>query len=98
MENAVRGRDAPGAAPPSALDSRAINLGLGKALAADLQRILAGPPEQAATTLRAAAEGGVIQAQLVYGQWLLDGRGVDRYLAAAVQWFRHAARKLTPWR
>ncbi len=80
----------------SALDSHAINRTSPEALAADLQRILAGPPEQAAATLRAAAEGGVVQAQLVYGQWLLDGRGVACDPAQAVQWFHHAAREGEP--
>ena len=80
----------------AALDSRAINQASPEALAADLQRILAGPPGQAAATLRAAAEGGVVQAQLVYGQWLLDGRGVARDPAQAVQWFEHASRKGEP--
>ncbi|MER1966141.1 tetratricopeptide repeat protein [Castellaniella sp. GW247-6E4] len=79
-----------------ALNGHAINQATPETLAADLQRILAGPPEQAAATLRAAAEGGVVQAQLVYGQWLLDGRGVARDAAQAVQWFEHAARKGEP--
>jgi len=78
------------------MDSHAINRASQEALAADFQRILAGPPEQAAATLRAAAEGGVIQAQLVYGQWLLDGHGVARDPSAAAQWFCHAARENHP--
>ena len=88
----------PEGAQPSgcALDSRTLNQTDPQSLAADLQRILAGPPEQAAATLRAAAEGGVVQAQLVYGQWLLDGRGVAPDPAQAVQWFHHAARKGEP--
>lgn len=88
---------AEGIAPSAcALDSRAINQAPDDTLAANLQRILDGPPEQAAATLRAAAEGGVAQAQLVYGQWLLDGHGVARDPAQAVQWFEHAARKNDP--
>jgi len=79
-----------------ALDSHAINQADPSVLAAELRRILAGPPAQAAATLRAAAEGGVVQAQLVYGQWLLDGRGVACDPAQAVQWFEHASRHGDP--
>jgi len=90
-------RTAEGSPPPAvALDSHAINRADPAALAAELQRILAGPPEQATATLKAAAEGGVVQAQLVYGQWLLDGRGVDCDPAQAVQWFEHASRDGDP--
>lgn len=78
------------------LDSHAINRCEPTMLTAELKQILAGPPETAATTVRAAAEGGVSQAQLVYGQWLLDGHGVARDLHAAFQWFRHAARDGAP--
>ncbi|CAM5780452.1 hypothetical protein CCAE64S_00548 [Castellaniella caeni] len=77
----------------AALDSHTINQTAPEQLATELQHILAGPPEQAAATLRAAAEGGVVQAQLVYGQWLLDGHGVACDPAQAVQWFEHASRK-----
>ncbi|GGW99314.1 hypothetical protein GCM10007242_00050 [Pigmentiphaga litoralis] len=62
----------------------------------ELARILAGPPERAAAWLHAAAEGGIPQAQLVYGQMLLDGRGVDRDPEQAVFWFKRAARKDDP--
>lgn len=79
-----------------ALNSRAINQAEPELLASDLKRILAGSPADAAATLRAAAEGGVVQAQLVYGQWLLDGQGVARDPAQAVQWFQHAARHNEP--
>lgn len=79
-----------------ALDSHAINQADPSVLADELRRILAGPPGQAAATLRAAAEGGVVQAQLVYGQWLLDGRGVACDPAQAVQWFEHASRHGDP--
>lgn len=82
--------------PANALDGRTINHLDARTLTARLSEILDGPPEQAATTLRAAAEGGVIQAQLVYGQWLLDGHGVTADAAQAVQWFQHAARRGEP--
>jgi hypothetical protein len=82
--------------PAAVLDGRTINQARPEHLAADLRRILCGPPHAAAATLHAAAEGGVVQAQLVYGQWLLDGRGVASDPAQAVQWFHHAARRGEP--
>jgi TPR repeat protein len=57
-----------------------------------LRAILSGPPERAAAWVAAAAEHGIVEAQAVYGQYLLDGRGVPRDPAAALVWFRHAAR------
>ncbi|WP_323011696.1 tetratricopeptide repeat protein [Castellaniella sp.] len=65
-------------------------------LAVRLTRLLAGPPGPAAAALHRAAQGGVVQAQLVYGQWLLDGRGVTRNPNQAVQWFAYAARHGEP--
>jgi len=58
--------------------------------------ILAGPPEQAITWIRAAARAGVVQAQAVFGQMLLDGRGLAPDAKAAVEWFNRAARKNHP--
>lgn len=67
-----------------------------KALAAaspeQLAAMLAGPPDVAAAWVAAAAEHGIVEAQAVYGQYLLDGRGVARDPAAALGWFKHAAR------
>lgn len=77
-------------------DARAINQADPGTLARDYTRLLSGPPGQAAAAVKAAAEGGVIQAQLIYGQWLLDGHGVTRNPEAAVQWFIHAARHGNP--
>ncbi|WP_179402146.1 tetratricopeptide repeat protein [Burkholderia guangdongensis] len=57
-----------------------------------LRAILSGPPERTAAWVAAAAENGIVDAQAVYGQVLLDGRGVPRDPAAALVWFRHAAR------
>ena len=57
------------------------------------RQILSGPPEQAARWLRAAAEQGVTEAQVHYGQWLLQGNGVKADPQAACQWFRQAARQ-----
>lgn len=78
------------------LDSHTINRTPARDLAIDFQRVLAGPAREAALSVRAAAEGGVVQAQLVYGQWLLDGHGVQADPQQAIQWFRHAARHGEP--
>ncbi|WP_323121259.1 tetratricopeptide repeat protein [Burkholderia alba] len=53
--------------------------------------MLAGPPDVAAAWVAAAAENGIVEAQAVYGQYLLDGHGVARDPAAALRWFKHAA-------
>ena len=57
----------------------------------ELAAILSGPPERAAAWVAAAAGNGIVEAQAVYGQYLLDGHGVPRDPAAALVWFRHAA-------
>ncbi|WP_175921627.1 tetratricopeptide repeat protein [Burkholderia latens] len=54
--------------------------------------ILAGPRERAAAWVAAAAEHGIVDAQALYGQYLLDGHGVARDPGAAFGWFGHAAR------
>lgn len=41
--------------------------------------------------VRAAAERGVAHAQLLFGQMLLDGTGVERNPQAALYWFERAA-------
>ncbi|SDR36642.1 hypothetical protein SAMN05443245_5130 [Paraburkholderia fungorum] len=58
--------------------------------------ILAGPPAQAAAWVAAAAHNGIVEAQAVYGQYLLDGHGVERNTDEAFTWFRHAARRDHP--
>jgi TPR repeat protein len=58
--------------------------------------ILAGPPAQAAAWVAAAAHNGIVEAQAVYGQYLLDGHGVERNVDEALTWFRHAARRDHP--
>ncbi|HEY2021434.1 tetratricopeptide repeat protein [Paraburkholderia sp.] len=58
--------------------------------------ILAGPPERAAAWVAAAARNGIVDAQAVYGQYLLDGHGVEGNLDEAFVWFRHAARRDHP--
>lgn len=58
--------------------------------------ILAGPPARAAAWIAAVAHNGIVEAQAVYGQYLLDGHGVERDPQAAFTWFRHAARRDHP--
>jgi TPR repeat protein len=61
--------------------------------AAEMARRLGGPPEERAEFVRVAAEGGVADAQAVYGQMLLDGTGVGKDQQAAVGWFFKAAQQ-----
>lgn len=56
-----------------------------------LERLLVGSPEEVASVLAIAAEGGAVDAQLALGQALLDGRGVPADDGAAVRWFVRAA-------
>lgn len=51
----------------------------------------AGPPEDYAAWIRAAAELGLVEAQAIYGQMLLDGAGVERDQAEGLAWFKRAA-------
>lgn len=55
------------------------------------QEILSGPPETALRWLCAAAEQGVIEAQVHLAQRYLEGRGCDADPAQAVPWLRLAA-------
>ncbi|HWL83746.1 MAG TPA: tetratricopeptide repeat protein [Roseomonas sp.] len=66
------------------------------ASAEQLQAAFAGPPEEAARWIAAAARAGLLQAQLLYGQILLEGRGVPMDRAAAYAWFRTAAEAGSP--
>lgn len=52
---------------------------------------LAGPPETVALLLLEAAEAGHGEAQLLSGQFCLDGKGVVRDPVAALRWFGLAA-------
>ena len=65
---------------------------LARMSAETLRDKLAEGPEEAARIAYAAAVGGSIAAQLIYGQMLLDGHGVPRDLAAAFRWFGIAAK------
>lgn len=56
-----------------------------------LQAMLEDTPGKAAQAILAAAGQGVVQAQLLLGQILLDGRGIERDTALARQWFGIAA-------
>ena len=55
-----------------------------------LQDLLAGEPREAARTILVAAETGLADAQVMLGQILLEGRGIQRDPELAVRWFRIA--------
>jgi uncharacterized protein len=59
--------------------------------AEEVQRRLAGPPEERAQFVRIAAEAGIAEAQAVYAQMLLDGIGVEKDMLSALHWFQRAA-------
>lgn len=58
-----------------------------------IEAALSGPPEQAAAFIRSAAQAGAAEAQLVLGQILLDGHGVERDPIEGLQWFVEAAKQ-----
>ena len=58
----------------------------------DLQQQLSASPEATAAILKVAAEGGVIDAQALYGQALLDGNGTPANPTEALHWFTTAAK------
>jgi len=55
------------------------------------QQIISGPADEAARWLHAAAEHGIVEAQVHYAQRLLDGIGVPLDRQEAFQWFKLAA-------
>ncbi|WP_343616988.1 tetratricopeptide repeat protein [Novosphingobium sp.] len=57
---------------------------------------LAANPREAVSAIRTAAQREIAAAQLVYGQLLLDGRGVKRDPVAALAWFERAAAQGEP--
>ncbi|MBO1075994.1 tetratricopeptide repeat protein [Roseomonas marmotae] len=60
------------------------------ASAEQLAAAFAGPPEEAARWIAAAARAGHLEAMLLYGQILADGRGVRQDRVSALGWFRLA--------
>ncbi|MBD8474333.1 sel1 repeat family protein [Pseudomonas sp. CFBP 8770] len=56
-----------------------------------LKTMLAAEPRKAAQALVIAAGQGVIDAQALLGQILLDGRGIERDAVLALKWFAIAA-------
>lgn len=61
-----------------------------------LPGLLAGEPREAARTILAAAETGLADAQVMLGQILLEGRGIQRDPELAVRWFRIARAQGNP--
>ncbi|AOE87054.1 tetratricopeptide repeat protein [Pseudomonas sp. TCU-HL1] len=59
----------------------------------ELHERLARDPRQAARTILAAAREGVVEAQTLLGQILLDGNGIERDPALARTWFSIAAER-----
>jgi len=58
-----------------------------------LKAMLTANPAKAAQAVLMAAGQGVLEAQALLGQILLDGRGIERDPALAVKWFGIAARR-----
>ena len=56
-----------------------------------LQSMLDDSPVRAAQAILVAAKEGLVDAQALLGQILLDGRGIERDQALALRWFRIAA-------
>lgn len=76
----------------SSIEPRAVTArDLNRLDAAGFAAILAGPRAHAIPWVAAAAELGVVDAQAVYGQWLLDGDGIPRDAATGLAWFKRAA-------
>lgn len=59
---------------------------------ADRAAALAGPCEDVAVLLLEAAKAGHTEAQLLFGQACLDGKGVARAAVEALKWFGIAAK------
>jgi TPR repeat protein len=58
-----------------------------------LSLMLAQNPARAAQAILAAAKAGLVEAQALLGQILLDGQGIERDPELALQWFQIAAQK-----
>lgn len=57
----------------------------------ELRRLLSRNPRQAVVSIRDAANAGMLGAQIIYGQMLLDGHHIERNEADAYSWFAKAA-------
>ena len=64
---------------------------LGEMSAAELRARFAANPKAAAPWIESAARYGVVEAQVLLGQLLLDGEALVRDAAAARAWFERAA-------
>lgn len=58
---------------------------------AQWEEVLSGAPDLAARLVGAAARYGLVEAQVILGQMLLDGRGIARDPVGAAGWFSAAA-------
>jgi TPR repeat protein len=56
-----------------------------------LTRLMAGPPDVYAAWIQAAADYGMVEAQAILGQMLLDGAGLPRDPETGLAWFKRAA-------
>lgn len=56
-----------------------------------LTALRAGAPETYAAWIQVAAEMGLIEAQAIYAQMLLDGIGLERNPTEGLEWFKRAA-------
>ena len=59
----------------------------------ELTARLSASPEERMAIVRSAAEAGVVEAQAVRGQMLLDGADVPKDARAALRWFESAAKQ-----
>ena len=85
------------AAGAGQIDSDAALVGvMGTMRPETLQAVLAAGPERATPWLLAAAECGLVEAQLCLGRMRLDGQGGPRDPARAFAWFTRAAEADNP--
>jgi TPR repeat protein len=69
---------------------------LARVTAAQWSAVLVAEPGLAASWMSVAARLGHADAQAVWAQWLLDGRGVQRNPVAAASWFESSAKQGHP--
>ena len=76
----------------SAGDTTSIRFAQLRAMGPDaLRSFLAADPRDALAAVRAAAQYGLVEAQTMYGQMLLDGTHLPADHAAALRWFKAAS-------